>query len=192
MCRCENLTLRKAEHQTIEAFELRCQRRLLSVPWTTRRSNQSILKEMNPEYEYWKDWYCNWSSNTLATWCKRRLTGKDSDALKDWRQKKERATDNEMVVWHHQLDGHEFEQTSGDSEGQGSLVCCSPGVTESDMTEQVNNNRIRNKHTPLRTSLLRVHNPLTWKLSSWIDQGKKRKINGCGLTAEKDLNLYVV
>ena len=49
------------------AFELWCWRRLLRVPWTARRSNLSILKEINPEYS-WKDW-C-WSSNTLATWCK--------------------------------------------------------------------------------------------------------------------------
>ena len=52
------------------------------------------------------------------------------------------ATENEIVGWHHLLNGHEFEQTPGDSEGQGSLVCCSPwGEKESDMTEQLNNNR---------------------------------------------------
>ena len=50
-------------------------------------------------------------------------------------------TEDEMVGWHHRLNGHEFEQTPGDSEGQGSLVCCSPwGHKESDMTEQLNNN----------------------------------------------------
>ena len=47
---CENWTIKKAEHQRIDAFELWCWRRLLRVPWTARRSNQSILKEMNPEY----------------------------------------------------------------------------------------------------------------------------------------------
>ena len=49
-------------------------------------------------------------------------------------------TDDEMVGWHHQLDGHEFEQAPEVGEGQGALVCCSPWVTESDMTEQLNNN----------------------------------------------------
>ena len=50
-------------------------------------------------------------------------------------------TENEMVGWHHRLDGHEFEQAPGDSEGQGSLVCCSPwGQEESDMTKQLNSN----------------------------------------------------
>ena len=49
-------------------------------------------------------------------------------------------TENEMVGWHHRLNGHEFEQASGDGEGQGSLVCCSPwGHKESDTTEQLNN-----------------------------------------------------
>ena len=50
MYRCENWTLKKAEHQRIDAFELWCWRRLLRVPWTARRSNQSILKEISPEY----------------------------------------------------------------------------------------------------------------------------------------------
>ena len=63
------------------------------------------------------------------------LTGKDPDAGKGWKQK-EGATEDEMVGWHHQLNGHEFEQTPGDSEGQGSLACWSPwDCKESDMTE---------------------------------------------------------
>ena len=63
------------------------------------------------------------------------LSGKDPDAGKDWGQEEKRATEDEMVGWYHWLNGHEFEQTSGDTEGQGSLVCCSPwGHRESDMT----------------------------------------------------------
>ena len=50
MYRCESWTIKKAEHQRIDAFELWCWRRLLQVPWTARRSNQSVLKEINPEY----------------------------------------------------------------------------------------------------------------------------------------------
>ena len=66
------------------------------------------------------------------------LIGKDSDAGKDWRQEKG-TTEDEMVGWHHQLDGHEFEQTSRVGDGQGSLVCYSPwDHKESDMTEQLN------------------------------------------------------
>ena len=75
---------------------------------------------------------------------KNRLIRKDPDAGKDWRQEEEGMTEDKMVEWHHQLNGHEFEQAPGDGEGQGSLACCSPwGHKESDMTEQLNskNNR---------------------------------------------------
>ena len=61
--------------------------------------------------------------------------GKDPDAGKDWRRQETETTEDEMVGWHHRLDGHEFEQAPGDSEGQRSLVCCSPwGCKESNTT----------------------------------------------------------
>ena len=66
---CKSWTIKKAECRRIEAFELWCWRRLLRVPWTARKSNQSILKEISPEC-HWKDWCWSWNSNTLATWCK--------------------------------------------------------------------------------------------------------------------------
>ena len=66
---------------------------------------------------------------------KSQLIGKDPDAGKDWGQKKREAAEDEMVVWHQWLNGHEFEQTPGDNEGQRSLACCSPwSHKESDMT----------------------------------------------------------
>ena len=67
------------------------------------------------------------------------LTGKDLDAGKDWRQEEKGTTEDEMVGWHHWLNGHEFEQTPGVGDGQGGLVCCSPwGRKESDTTERLN------------------------------------------------------
>ena len=67
------------------------------------------------------------------------LTGKDPDAGKDWRQEEEGTTEDEMVGWHHQLDGHDFEQALGVDDGQGSLACCSPwGHQELDTTERLN------------------------------------------------------
>ena len=66
---CESCTVKKAECQRIDAFELWCWRRFLRVPWTARRSNQSILKEIRVLGVHWKDWYWSWNSNTLATWC---------------------------------------------------------------------------------------------------------------------------
>ena len=67
------------------------------------------------------------------------LIGKDTDAGKDWRQEEKGMTEDEMVEWHHQLDGHEFEQAWGVGDGQGSLACCSSwDHKESDTTERLN------------------------------------------------------
>ena len=120
---CEIWTIKKAECQRIDVFELWCWRRLLRVPWTARRSNQSILKEINPEYSL--------EGLTLKLklqylWpldAKSQLIRRDPDAGKDWRQEEKGMTEDEMVGWHHQLNGHEFEQALGDDEGQGSLAC---------------------------------------------------------------------
>ena len=67
MYRCESWTIQKAECGRTDAFGLWCWRRLLRVPWTARRSNQSILKEISPNI-LWRDWCWSWNSNTLATW----------------------------------------------------------------------------------------------------------------------------
>ena len=85
--------------------------------------------------------YSLWSPSTLATWCKEATHWKRPDAMKDWWQEEEEATEDEMVGWHHRHKGHESEQTPGDSEGWGSLVCsCSWHCKEMDMTSWVNNN----------------------------------------------------
>ena len=68
-----------------------------------------------------------------------QFTGKDPDAGKDWRQEEKGMTENKMVGWHHQFDGHEFEQALGVGDAQGSLACCSPwGCKELDMNERLN------------------------------------------------------
>ena len=66
---CESWTIKKTEHQKIDGFELWCWRRLLRVPWTARRSNQSDLKEISPGCSL-EGWCWSWNSNTLAIWCK--------------------------------------------------------------------------------------------------------------------------
>ena len=113
MCGCESWTLKKVEHQRIDAFELWCWRRVLRVPWTAKRLNQSILKEISPEYSvlniHWKDWCWSWNSNTLLPNAKSWVIGKDPDAGKDWRQEEKGMTEGEMVGWHHWLNAHEFE-----------------------------------------------------------------------------------
>ena len=92
----------------IAAFELWCWGRLLRVPWTATRANQSILKEISPEYS-WKDWCWSWNSNTLATWWEELTHLKDPDAGKDWRWEEKGMIKDEMAGWHHWFNGHEFE-----------------------------------------------------------------------------------
>ena len=121
----ESWTINKAEHWRIDAFELRCWR-LLSVPWTARRWNQLILKEINPEYLLEG---LMLKLKLLILWppdVKSQLIEKDPDAGKNWRQEEKGMTEDEMVAWHHQLDGHVFEWGLGVDDRQGSLECCSP------------------------------------------------------------------
>ena len=78
---------------------------------------------------------------------KNRLIGKDSDAGKDWGQEEKGMTEDEMVGWHHWLDGHEFEVGSGVGDGQGGLACCSPwGGKESNITERLNWTELSNMY----------------------------------------------
>ena len=75
-------------------------------------------------------------SITLLVCDRSAIVGKDRDAGRDWGQEEKRMTEDEMAGWHHQLDGHEFEQTLGVCDGQGGLACCSSwGLKESDTTE---------------------------------------------------------
>ena len=104
---CESRTIKKAECRRIDAFELWCWRRLLRVPWTARRSNQSIQRT-SVLGVHWKDWSWSWISNTLATWWESWLIWKAPDAGKDWGQEEKGTTEDEMVGWRHWLDGHEF------------------------------------------------------------------------------------
>ena len=98
--RCEGWTIKKAECQGIDAFKLWCWRRLLRVPWTARRSNWLILKEVNPEYSL-KELTLKPKSNIWPTDMKGRLIGKDTDSGKDERQEEKGMTEDEMVGWHH-------------------------------------------------------------------------------------------
>ena len=113
----ESWTIKKAECRRIDAFELWCWRRLLRVPWTARRSNQSILKEISPEYSLEEPML---KLKLQVLWppdVKNWLLGKDSDAGKDWRQEENGMVEDEMVEWHHRLNGHEFEQALGVGDG---------------------------------------------------------------------------
>ena len=101
-----------------EAFELWCWRRLLRVPWTARRSSQSILKEISPEYSL-EGLMLKLKLQYFGHLMWRGLIGKDPDAGKDWGQEEKGTTEDEMVGWHHRLNGHGFRWTPGISDGQG-------------------------------------------------------------------------
>ena len=116
MYRCESWTIKKAECRRTDAFKLWCWRRLLRIPWTARRSNQSTQKEFNLS-KFGRTYAEAEAPIFWLPYVKNQLIWKDPDAGKNWGQEEKGATEDEMVVWHHQLNGHEFEQTLGDSEG---------------------------------------------------------------------------
>ena len=119
---CESWTVQKAEGRRIDAFELWCWRRLLRVPWTARRSNQSILKEISPR--------CSLEGMMLKLkllYFSHLMWSVDSfektDAGRDWGQEEKGTTEDEMAGWHDRLDEREFEWTLGVSDGQWGLAC---------------------------------------------------------------------
>ena len=155
--RCESWTIKKGEHWRIDAFVVWCWRRLLRVPWTARRSNQSIPKG---DQSWLFIGRTDVETETPILWppdAKNWLIGKEPDGGKDWRQEEKGTTEDEMVGWHHRLNGHEFEQASGVGNGQGSLACFSPwGRKESDTTEKPN-------WTELNWKQAQIHISMCWK-----------------------------
>ena len=105
---CESWTTKKAECRRTDAFDWWCWRRLLRVPWTARRSNQSILKEIRPgcslEGLMLKLKFQYFGQPDAKSW----LIWEDPDAGKDWAQAEKGTTEDEMVGLHHRLNGHEF------------------------------------------------------------------------------------
>ena len=132
----ESWTIKKAERQRIDAFELWCCRRLLRVPWTARRCNKSNLKETNPGFsleglmlklklQYFG--HLMWRADSFE---KTLMLGKIEEKA---------VTEDEVVGWHHWLNGHGFGLTLVVGDGQGGLECCSPwDRKELDMTEWLN------------------------------------------------------
>ena len=132
---CESWTVKKAECQRIDAFELWYWRRLLRVLWTARRSNQSILKEISPGCSLeglmlkLKHQYFGHLMRRADSFGKTLMVGKTEGR---------RGRQDEMVGWHHWLNGHESGSTPGVGDGEGGLACCHPwGRKELDRTEQL-------------------------------------------------------
>ena len=138
MCGCESWTVKKAESRRINAFELWCWRRLLRLLWTARRSNQSILKEINPEYSL-EGLILRLKLQYFGHLMQRTDSLEKTLMLAKTESKRKRGRQDATVGWHHRLDRHEFEQALGVGDGQGGLACCSPWVhKESDTTERLN------------------------------------------------------
>ena len=145
---CESWTVKKAECWRIDGFELWCWRRLMRVPWTARRSNQSILKEISPELSLEG---LILKLETPVLWpphAKSWLIGKDSDDGRDWGKEEKGMTEDKMAGWHHRLDGHEFEWTPGVGDGQGGLECCNSWScrVRRDWATELNWSRFENDH----------------------------------------------
>ena len=105
---CKSWTVKKAEHRRINAFELWCWRRLLRVPWTARRSNQSILKEFGPGYSL-EGMMLKLKLQYFGHLMRRVDSLEKTDAGRDWGQEKKGMTEDEMAGWHHQLNRCESE-----------------------------------------------------------------------------------
>ena len=169
---CESWTIKKAECQRTDAFELWCWRRLLRVPWTARRSNQSILKEISPEYSL-KDWCWSWCSSTLAIWCEELTHWKRPwswERLKAGGEGDDRGRDGWMAsltwwtwVW----------ASSGSWWWTEEAWCCSPrGHKESDTTEPLNWTDRNGRLKSLTVSKLTDSSPPPKLTEEWNGRGK--------------------
>jgi len=135
---CESWTVKKAECRRIDAFELWCWRRLLRVPWTARRSNQSILKEISPGISL-EGMMLKLKLQSFGHLMRRVDSLEKTLMLGGIGGRRRRGRQDEMAGWHHWLDGRESEWTPGVGDGQGGLACCdSWGRKESDTTVRLN------------------------------------------------------
>ena len=166
MYRCESWTIKKAECWRTKVFELWCWRRLLRFPWTARRSNQSILKEINPK--------CSLECLMLklqyftTTWCKELTHWERPDAGKDWAQEEKGLAEDEMVGLHQWLNGHEFEQTLGDCGGREARHAAVHGVTKSRTWLSKLNNKfpLTNEETESKGGEVNCTKPIPSKFES--------------------------
>ena len=135
---CESWTIKKAESQRIDAFKLWCWEKTLESPLDCKE-----IQQVHPKGN--QSWIFIGRTDGVAEapilWppnVRSQFILKDPGSGKDWRQEEEETTEDEMIGWHHQLDGHEFGWTLGVGDGQGGLVCCNSwGRRESDTTERL-------------------------------------------------------
>ena len=164
---CESWTVKKAERRRIDAFDLWCWRRLQSP------SDCKEIQPVHPKGD--QSWVfigrTDVEAETPVLWpphVKNWFIWKDPDAGKDWRQEEKGTTEDEMVGWHHRLNGCGFGWTPGAGDGQGSLACCdSWGHKESDTTERLNWTETS------MFSICSTHTVNVFKWLGWVDGFKR-------------------
>ena len=162
----ESWTVKKAEHRRIDAFELWCWRRLLRVPWTARRSNQSILKEINPGISL-EGMMLKLKLQYFGHLVRRvDSLGKISDAGRDWGQKEKGMTEDEVAGWHHGLDGRESEWTPGVVMDREAWRAAIHGVAKS--RTRLSNWTELNWYLHEEIFSVSFYNKLNWQKTLWI------------------------
>ena len=168
---CESWTIKKAEHWRIDDFELWCCRRLKNP--LDCKEIQSVHPKGNQIWVFIGR--TDVEAETPILWppdAKSWLTWKDPDAGKDWGQEEKGTTEDEMVGWHHRLNGHGFGWTLGVGDGQGALACCDSWCRkESDTTERLNWTYLQVPETGMCAVLVGCHSAFhlhkTWFFSSF-------------------------
>ena len=166
---CETWTVKKAEHQGINVFELWCWRRLLTVPWTEKRFNQSILKEISPEYSL-EGLMLNLKLQYLGQLMRRAVSFEKTLILRKIEGRRRRGNRGWDCGCHHQLNEHEFEWTLGVGDGHGGLTCWSQwGLKELDLTERLSWTELKththtHTHTHIHLSIWSPSQIIAW---SW-------------------------
>ena len=178
MYRCKIWTIKKAERWRIDAFQLWCWRRLL------RSLGLKKIKQVNPKRNQLWIFIGRTDAEAetpilWATWCEELTLLKRLWSWERLKVEEKGTTEDEMVRWHHRLNGHEFEWTPGVGDGQGGLTCCSPwGCKESVMTEQLNWTELNRYNHPFSRTLFQLRGessspfcfftPFLWKASPFF------------------------
>ena len=161
---CESWTIKKAECRRIDTFELWCWRRLLRVPWTARRSNQSILKEISSECSL-EGLMLKLKHQYFGHLMRRTFSCEKTLMLGKTEGRRRRGREDEMVGCHHQHNGHGFGWAPGVGDGQWGLACCSSwGRQESDTTERLNWAEI---HGRSHKNICWMNE---WRMNEWMKQ----------------------
>ena len=183
---CESWTIKKLSAEELMLLNLVLEK-ILEVPWDWL----GLIQPISPKGDQSWIFIVRTDAETPNLWptdVKNWLIGKDPDAEKDWRHEEKGMTEDEVVRWHHQLNGHEFEQTPGVGDEQRGLACCSPwGHKESDTTDWTEQNVHRQT-----LSFYAILNSGYFELL-WISQIKWCKTcTQFGVSMEKEVKVHLV